>query len=130
MGKWNSTTQGRFAEALVADRLRACGWDILLRNHRRRGSELDIVALRSRTLVIVEVKFRKKLVTTPEEAITKRQRLCLASGVRGFLAEFDCWRGNWDTIRIDLVVVYGSSAGLPQCYKAHRVKNVFEIEDV
>jgi putative endonuclease len=47
---------GRIAEALVAERLAAAGWEIVERNARTRYGELDIVARDGRALVFVEVK--------------------------------------------------------------------------
>jgi len=47
---------GRAAEALVAARLTAAGWEILERNARTRHGELDLVALDGHSLVFVEVK--------------------------------------------------------------------------
>jgi putative endonuclease len=47
---------GEKAEALVARRLAAAGWEILERNARTRYGELDIVARDRSALVFVEVK--------------------------------------------------------------------------
>ncbi len=47
---------GQQAEQLVADRLAAAGWEILVRNARTRHGELDIIARDGRALVFVEVK--------------------------------------------------------------------------
>lgn len=49
---------GRRAEDLVAESLQARGARVLLRNFRRRGGELDLVARDGRDLVIVEVRMR------------------------------------------------------------------------
>jgi putative endonuclease len=47
---------GKAAEDLVAIRLVAAGWQVIERNARSRYGELDIVALKRRTLIFVEVK--------------------------------------------------------------------------
>jgi putative endonuclease len=49
---------GRRAEDLVADALLADGSTLLLRNFRRRGGELDLVALDGGVLRVVEVRMR------------------------------------------------------------------------
>jgi len=49
---------GRSAEDIAADFLVAQGLTILLRNYRRRGGELDIVAREGDVLVIAEVRTR------------------------------------------------------------------------
>jgi putative endonuclease len=49
---------GRSAEDIAADFLVAQGLTIVLRNYRRRGGELDIVAREGEVLVIAEVRTR------------------------------------------------------------------------
>lgn len=51
---------GRAAEDLIAARLAAAGWEVLVRNARTRYGELDIVALDGRALVFIEVKAGRK----------------------------------------------------------------------
>ena len=51
---------GAFGEQLAAKYLRKHGYYIWKRNWTARRGELDIVALKHRTLVVVEVKTRKK----------------------------------------------------------------------
>ncbi len=47
---------GRIAEAAVAERLEAEGWQIVARNPRTRYGELDLVGIDGDALVFVEVK--------------------------------------------------------------------------
>ena len=51
--------RGRFGEDYTADYLINKGLKIISRNFRRKGGELDIVALDGTMLVVVEVKTRK-----------------------------------------------------------------------
>ena len=51
---------GRAAEDLAARRLEAEGATILLRNFRRRTGELDLVAMHSGVLLVVEVRLRSR----------------------------------------------------------------------
>ncbi len=50
---------GDLAEALAATYLSQQGLQILERNYRVRGGELDLIALDGETLVFVEVRYRK-----------------------------------------------------------------------
>ena len=50
---------GRSAEALAADHLRANGLAIVGRNVRSRHGEIDLVARDGATLVFVEVRLRR-----------------------------------------------------------------------
>jgi putative endonuclease len=49
---------GRSAEDIAAEFLIAQGLSVLLRNYRRRGGELDLVARDGDVLVVVEVRTR------------------------------------------------------------------------
>jgi putative endonuclease len=49
---------GQRAEELAAEFMRSQGFEILLRNYRRRLGELDLVARREGVLVIAEVRTR------------------------------------------------------------------------
>ncbi|MBC7093414.1 YraN family protein [Candidatus Bipolaricaulota bacterium] len=74
--------EGRWAEQVACDFLRAQGMRIVARNWRWRGGEIDIVAKDGPTLVFVEVKGRaSRRFGGPEEAVTagKRQRLWRAA---------------------------------------------------
>lgn len=74
---------GRFGEDLAADHLAAAGWQLLERNARLGRGELDIIALDGSTLVFVEVKTRRSLLTgVPQAAVTghKVQRLRRLAG--------------------------------------------------
>ena len=51
--------KGRFFELCARLFLRAKGYKILAKNSRTVGVEADILALKGRTLVLVEVKYRK-----------------------------------------------------------------------
>jgi putative endonuclease len=51
--------RGRRAESAVADWLSARGCQIVARNYRCRGGELDLVARRGQQLIFVEVKARR-----------------------------------------------------------------------
>lgn len=69
---------GTLGEQAAAANLADQGYEILHRNYRCRGGELDIVCQRNGILVFCEVKTRTGTrFGTPEEAVTiaKRKRL-------------------------------------------------------
>jgi len=55
----NAGIKGTFFEFLARGYLRLKGYRILTRNTRFHGVEVDILAARNRTLVLVEVKYRQ-----------------------------------------------------------------------
>lgn len=54
----STTSLGREAESLVAERLKAEGYQILSQNWRTRYCEIDIVAKKDKTIYFIEVKYR------------------------------------------------------------------------
>lgn len=79
--------RGAAAETLAAEFLGARGLEILARNHRCRGGEIDIVAQDGDTLVFVEVRLRSSADFGGAGAsitAAKRRRLRLAA--RHYLA--------------------------------------------
>lgn len=51
---------GQLGERVATNHLAHCGWTILERNYRRKGAEIDIVAIDdSHTTVFVEVRTRR-----------------------------------------------------------------------
>jgi len=105
---------GRLAEALVAARLAAAGWEVLARNARTRHGEIDIVARDGRALVFVEVKAgREGAAFGPERpllAIDRRKQLRVRRLATAWMAERrDLPR--YDRIRFDAVGVTLDRAG-------------------
>ncbi|MFN8162339.1 MAG: YraN family protein [Solirubrobacterales bacterium] len=82
---------GSRAEALVARRLAAAGWEIVERNARTRYGELDIVAREGRALVFVEVKAgRDGTSFGPERpilAVDRRKQLRIRRLATAWMAE-------------------------------------------
>jgi len=110
--------RGRRAETAAAIWLQLQGWRILDRRARTGAGELDLVALRGRTLAFIEVKERRSL-GAGLEAVSARQRdRLLRAGA--------LWRAShpaFETLepRFDLIVI--APWRLPV-----RLKGAFEAE--
>lgn len=92
---------GQAGEELAAERLAAAGWQIVERNLRLRQGELDIIALDGTTLVFLEVKTRRTVVTgVPQAAVTgeKLRRLRRLAGE--YLMEYSTPHRD---VRIDVI---------------------------
>ena len=62
-------------EQKTAEYLESLGWKILERNYRCRIGEIDLIALDGRTLVFVEVKYRRSgACGSPGEAVDVRKQ--------------------------------------------------------
>jgi len=95
----------RFAEGLLRD----AGLTIVARRFRRRGGEVDLVALDGATLIFVEVKTRRPGphgAAVESVSLTKRRRL--AATARHYLRETG---QSWRPVRFDVVAVTSDRAG-------------------
>lgn len=97
---------GARGEREAEGHLRALGFQVLGRNMRMRGGEIDLlcVAPDERTIVVVEVKTRERSngMFTPEAAITARKRRTLVRLARQVQAA-NRWQDR--PIRIDVVAI-------------------------
>src|SRR5262249_46736662 len=95
----------REAEDLVARLLQQQAWTILARNFRYVGCELDVVASKGRTLIIVGVKGRRRPPKFTDDIamlLSTSKRAALLRGARAFLAK----RGHdYESVRFDLAIV-------------------------
>lgn len=75
----NKREEGSYWEERAASYLTGQGLRILERNFRCRIGEIDLIAREGKTLVFLEVKYRRDLKSgSPEEAVsrTKQRRIC------------------------------------------------------
>ena len=106
---------GAYGEQLAARYLVDCGMRILDRNWRCGQGEIDIVAIDSTCLVIVEVKTRRSLAFgSPVEAVTavKVARLRRLAGC--WLTDHRCLVDGVADIRIDVIGVLRPWSGPSQ----------------
>ncbi|MDO5606144.1 MAG: YraN family protein [Paracoccus sp. (in: a-proteobacteria)] len=71
---------GRLAEAAVADRYRAAGYQLLYERWRGKAGEIDLILRRGDQFIFVEVKSSRDFARAAER-INRRQmdRICLAA---------------------------------------------------
>ena len=107
MRSWISSSDseyGRRAETLACWWLRLRGYSIVARNVRVLGREVDVVARRGRTLVVCEVKARRRGTRgRPEEMVGETQRRRLLQAAEVLLAADP----GADTARVDVIAVSG-----------------------
>ncbi|MDR3106962.1 MAG: YraN family protein [Bifidobacteriaceae bacterium] len=101
---------GRYGEDVAAVFLTLKGWEVLDRNWRCRGGELDLVARPSpATLVFVEVKTRTdNRCGTPAAAVTATKLARLRRLAAAWLAAHN---HHADQVRIDVVAITAGPAG-------------------
>lgn len=71
----NTTLTGRLYEDKTEEYLVLNGYEILSRNYKRSGGEIDIIAKLNNIISFVEVKYRKENSLVPAiETITKKKQ--------------------------------------------------------
>ena len=93
---------GAEGESRAAAFLTRRGYRIVARNVRAGGVEIDIVALRGRLVVFVEVKTRRsRSFGPPEAAVDARKQARLVRGARAWL---QAHRGLARSTRFDVII--------------------------
>jgi putative endonuclease len=101
---------GRRGEQLAAEHLERLGYRIVVRNHRTRYGEIDLVACSGDRLVFVEVKTRQAGPGAPLDKLDWRKRGQVRRMAAAWLAEAD-GRPYREEIRFDAIGVVLDAAG-------------------
>ena len=99
------TSRGEQYELLVSHKYQTQGWEILSRNFRNIGCEIDIICKKADTVAFVEVKYRSQLPQDLSTLLPPRKRQSLRRGANLFLARNPGLAGL--DLRFDLVVLSG-----------------------
>jgi putative endonuclease len=101
----NSQNYGAWGEEEAVAYLKRNGYSILERNWRYKHLEIDIIAKKGETLVIVEVKSRKNdTFGEPEIFVNKRKQQFLITAANSYVLERDL---DYE-VRFDIVALTGS----------------------
>lgn len=93
---------GRFSETLAVMFLRLKGYRIIKRRYKTYVGEIDIIAAHWKTLVILEIKYRKNH-NDAVESITYKQRQRIEKATTQFMQTH---RGHiYTQIRFDVILV-------------------------
>lgn len=96
-----SVVRGRRGEDLAVSHLQACGYDIVARNHRCAGGEVDLVAWDAGVLCFIEVRARASDdFGHPLETIDARKIRRVAKAAAHYL---ETLAGPWPPMRFDAV---------------------------
>jgi putative endonuclease len=95
---------GRLGERLAAEHMERLGYRIVVRNHRTRYGEIDLVAVDARRLVFVEVKARRSGPGRPLDKVDWQKQGQVRQMARAWLSETDD-RPHRADIRFDAIGV-------------------------
>lgn len=115
----NKRSVGTDYEKLAGEYLKNRGYQIQEYNFRCRQGEIDIIAKKNRTLIFVEVKFRRTLAYgNPLEAVDfrKQQRICRTALFYNMMHKYS----EAAPCRFDVIAVYGDGS-------IRHVENAFEF---
>ena len=101
---------GRLGERLAAEHLERLGYRVLVRNHRTRFGELDLVACDDERIVFVEVKARRSGPGRPLEKVDWRKQGQVRLIARAWLTE-TTGRPHRRDVRFDAIGVIVDAAG-------------------
>ncbi len=98
--------RGNAAEDLAAAYLRIRGCEIIGRNVRIGGGEIDLIARRSDWVLLVEVRYREGVAFgSPIETIRGRKARAMARAARAWICRnrhgVGCWRIDAVTVSLD-----------------------------
>jgi putative endonuclease len=103
VGSDDNSELGQKGEDRAAAHYRAEGYALLVRNWRCSIGEIDLVCARGGTLVVCEVKARRRNVHGhPLEAVTPTKQRRLRRLATAWLRS---QRARWDVVRFDVVTV-------------------------
>ncbi len=118
--------RGRFGEDYTADYLINKGYSIIARNFRRKGGELDIIALNGKILVVVEVKARKfGSMTDGMDAMTFQKCRNIIRTAQRFIDETDV---DFDEMRFDVAEVTLTTEEIPSVLEFSYCEDAFTAD--
>lgn len=97
---------GIYGEDIACDFLRRHGYNVIERNYRIRGGEVDVIALLGDDIVFIEVKTRRSLIYGyPEEAVNSLKMRRMQRVANTFMSRFTrCCYVRFDIIAIEVDV--------------------------
>jgi putative endonuclease len=120
--KKSSLDKGRWAEEVAASYLKKKSYQIIFKNWRAERGDIDIIALKHKCLVFVEVKGGStQLYGPPELRITHSKKRQLYKLANLFLQKAEEYSLNNEDYRFDVVVIDGH----PNKYEIRHYQNAF-----
>ena len=92
---------GSMAEQLAAEYLAGAGYGIMHRNWRFCHKEIDIVAEKNNTLIIVEVKSRTSRDVSAEDLLSDRKLKCIVDAAEDYIEQYQITK----EVQFDIIIV-------------------------
>jgi putative endonuclease len=96
-------SKGYFAETLAKYYLHCYGWACIDRNFLSKMGEIDLIMMKKKQIIIVEVRFRKQnIYGTAEASIDHKKQKNIRKTAHYFLSRFPQYQDH--AIRFDAIV--------------------------
>jgi len=116
-----ASTLGKWGEGLAAEYLRKKRYEIIAANFHTRFGEIDLIAIKKKMIVFVEVKLRKN------DAYGRACEFVGADKQRKLLTSAKIWLAQNPTElqpRFDIIEIYAPN-GIGESYTLNHIKNAF-----
>lgn len=118
MNNFNNKIIGLKGEQIALDYLKQKGYSIIQAQWRFKHKEIDIIAQKEQTLVIVEVKTRTNdFFALPQDAVDIRKQKLLIEATEAFVETYS----NYKEIRFDIIAIILSE----NSYQIQHIENAF-----
>ena len=94
---------GKYYEKIAKKYLKKKGYKIISENFRTRFGEIDLIALKNKTLIFVEVKGGKDYWGEPAYRVNKKKWDKIIKTAKAFLKFNDI---DYEEVRIDIISVH------------------------
>lgn len=104
----STITKGQYAEQLACDYLGMQGLKTIARNFRCRRGEIDIIMEQGKTIVFVEVRYRKHTqFGTGAETVNREKQTKLITAAMAYLQKNPCYNNR--PSRFDVISITAQS---------------------
>lgn len=119
--KVSSDQKGRLGEHRARLFLEEKGYKTVSHRYKSPYGEIDFLMVKEKTLIAIEVKYRKGSVANAAEAITSRQKQRIQNTLLHFLQNQPSFMGEYPFIQFDVVLLFSSKAIV-------HISNAWQIE--
>lgn len=111
---------GKEAEIYAGEYLRGKGYQLITKNYRFQKAEIDLIAKKNQTLIVIEVKARREgSLVEPQSAVDKKKIRLILSATEHFLEHYP----DEVEVRFDIISIYKNSNGE---FELQHIEDAFE----
>lgn len=113
--------QGRLAETEACEFLKNKGYTLLANRHKTPYGEIDLLMVKGKSIIAIEVKYRRSL-TAAAESISTRQKKRIQNALASFLGAHPELATEYPFVQFDVVLLCISKTVI-------HIPNAWQVED-